>query len=269
MMKTAFSTLGCPQWSWDDILVTAKDLGFDGIEVRGIESELYVPNAKPFLDSNLSATKERLTRMNLEIPIFTSACYLYDKVNIEKYLKEGKEYIDLAAKAGVPFVRVLGDMNPEPGSGIDLDFVAGNLVKLSDYAKDKKVILLIETNGVFADSMKMADLMKKIGRENVGVLWDVHHPFRYFGESVETTYSILKQYIKYIHIKDSIVEDGKIRYKMVGYGDIPVEKTLGLLKQGGYTGYVTLEWVKRWCLDLEEPGVVFSQFVNWIKDKTA
>ena len=35
-MKTAFSTLGCPGWSWDEIFATAKDLGLDGIEVRGV-----------------------------------------------------------------------------------------------------------------------------------------------------------------------------------------------------------------------------------------
>lgn len=48
-MKISFSTLGCPGWSWDDMIVTAKDIGFDGVEVRGIGNELYVPNAKPFI----------------------------------------------------------------------------------------------------------------------------------------------------------------------------------------------------------------------------
>ncbi|NTV89724.1 MAG: sugar phosphate isomerase/epimerase [Clostridiales bacterium] len=268
-MKTAFSTLGCPQWSWDDILVTAKDLGFNGVEVRGIENELYVPNAKPFLAAGLDATKDRLAKMKLEIPVFTSACYLFDKVNIEANMKEGRDYIDLASKAGVPYVRVLGDRDPNPGTDIDVDFVASKLAELADYAIDKKVALLIETNGVLAESKKMSELMKKTGKENVGVLWDVHHPYRYFGEAVETTYAELKKYIKHVHIKDSILEDGKIKYKMLGYGDIPVEKALALLKADRFEGYVSLEWVKRWCLDLEEPGVVFSQFVNWISDKTA
>ena len=34
-MKIAFSTLGCPEWSWEDIYSMAKDTGFDGIELRG------------------------------------------------------------------------------------------------------------------------------------------------------------------------------------------------------------------------------------------
>ena len=35
-MKIAFSTLGCPDFDWSDIYSMAKDLGFDGIEIRGL-----------------------------------------------------------------------------------------------------------------------------------------------------------------------------------------------------------------------------------------
>ena len=33
-MKFSFSTLACPDYTWADIYSRAKDLGFDGIEVR-------------------------------------------------------------------------------------------------------------------------------------------------------------------------------------------------------------------------------------------
>lgn len=56
-MKISFSTLGCPRWSWDEIVVMAKELDFDGIEVRGIGNEIYMPTAKPFLPENLGNTK--------------------------------------------------------------------------------------------------------------------------------------------------------------------------------------------------------------------
>ena len=78
-MKIAFSTLGCPGWSWEDILVTAKDLGFQGIEIRGIENELYVPKTLPFNETHIMSTIERLKKLNLEIPILTSSSYLFKK----------------------------------------------------------------------------------------------------------------------------------------------------------------------------------------------
>jgi sugar phosphate isomerase/epimerase len=264
-MKLSFSTLGCPGWSWEDMLVTAKDLGFDGIEMRGIENELYVPNAKPFTDVNIQNTRERLSKLQLEIPCLTSSCYLFDKSNINLALNEGREYIDLAQKLGTPFVRVLGDRNPEPGDGIDVDFVSKNLFELAEYGSKKNVKILIETNGVFSDSEQMLKLLKSTGSLNIGVLWDVHHPFRFMGEEVEKTYNTLKEYIQFVHIKDSLMENGKVVYKILGSGDVPVAEAMSLLRNNGYSGYVSLEWVKRWCIDLEEPGIVFSHFINHIK----
>jgi sugar phosphate isomerase/epimerase len=266
MMKISFSTLGCPEWSWEDMLSTAKDLGFDGIEVRGIENEIYVPKAKPFSEAGREATKAKLVRLNLHIPCLTSSCYLFDNRHAEAFLQEGMEYIDLASRLNVPYVRVLGDANPQPGQEICDGLVAENLRKLASYAEGKNVRVLIETNGVFADSGRMQALMKEVNHPGVGVLWDIHHPYRYFNETVEGTYGTLKQYISFIHIKDSVVADGKVRYKMLGHGDVPVREALELLRKNGYSGFVSLEWVKRWCMDLEDPGIVFSQYINFVKD---
>lgn len=249
------------------MLVTAKDLGFDGIEIRGIENEMYVPGFKPFLDININSTKARLERMKLTIPCLTSACYLSRKQGIDTYLKEGMDYIDLASRLGVPNIRVLGDDSPEPKEDVDFDFVVKNLSTLADYAEGKNVGVLVETNGFFADSGRILELINTVNSPNVGVLWDVHHPFRFMKEPVESTYELLKERIAFVHVKDSIFENGRLIYKMTGYGDVPVEEALTLLKEGGYTGFVSLEWVKRWCLELEDPGVVFSHFANFMRSR--
>lgn len=264
IMKISFSTLGCPGWSWEDMLSTAKDIGFDGIEVRGIGNELYVPKVKHFSDDNIELTKKKLTKIGLEIPCLTSACFLFDKDNIDKHTKEGIDYIDLAHKLGTPYVRVLGDAQPQP-SDIDIDFVVKSLKNLASIAKEKGVKLLVETNGVFADSKVMKALLDEVDSDSVGVLWDIHHPIRFFNEPLEYTYANLKDHICFVHIKDSVMVDGTVKYKMTGYGDIPVKQAVKLLKQNGYTGYVSLEWVKRWCLDLEEPGIVFAHFAGYMK----
>lgn len=264
-MKISFSTLGCPEWSFENILVTAKDLGIDGIEVRGIGNEIYVPNANPFCASKIQDTLERLKKMKLEIPCLTSSCFLFDKQNEDVYMKEGKDYIDLAHQMKVSFVRVLGDRTPEPRGEVDIDYVAGNLWLLAKYAETKGVKVLVETNGIFADSNKLLELIEKVDSPSVGVLWDVHHPYRHINEPVATTYEALKDYISFVHIKDSVIENSELKYKMLGHGDIPVKEAISILKANGYEGYLSLEWVKRWSIDLEEPGIVFSQFANYIK----
>jgi sugar phosphate isomerase/epimerase len=264
-VKISFSTLGCPEWSWEDMISTAKDFGFDGIEVRGIENELYIPKAKIFQAAVLEKTKEKLARLNLEIPCLTSSCHLFDKDKQEVYLQEGKDYIDLAAKLGTPYIRVLGDGTPEPNQPVDLNYVRENLVYLVKYAEGKRVTVLLETNGFFSSSDEMVKLMNKSATANVGVLWDIHHPFRFKNEKIAKTYDTLKDYIRFVHLKDSVAENGKIIYKMMGYGDIPVQEALLTLKKNKFTGYVSLEWVKRWCIELEDPGVVFAQFIDYVK----
>lgn len=102
-MKLAFSTLGCPDWSFPEILSTAKDMGYDGIEIRGIKNELYAPEIKEFRSDRINETKDNLKSLNLSISCLTTACYLFDKQITDKTLAEGYEYIDLAQKLNDSF----------------------------------------------------------------------------------------------------------------------------------------------------------------------
>lgn len=263
-MKLAFSTLGCPGWSWEEIYATAKDLGLQGIEIRGIGSEIFAPAAKPFRTENIDKTLKTLEKLRLEIPMLTSGAFLFDEDHADEAISEAKAYIDLAQKIKAPFIRVLGDRDGAPGPTRKFDFVRGQYQRVCDYAADKGVTPLIETNGGFADTEVMADFIKDVDRPNAGVLWDIHHPYRYFGELPETTLRHLDGHIKYLHIKDSVMKDGKVNYRMLGYGDVPVLDCLRQLKKNGFDGYVSLEWLKRWCPDLQEPGVVFSHYISYM-----
>ncbi|MEG0693572.1 MAG: TIM barrel protein, partial [Oscillospiraceae bacterium] len=130
--------------------------------------------------------------------------------------------------------------------------------------EDKGVTPLIETNGILANSVEMRKFMEAIKSENKGVLWDIHHPFRYFGERPEETYQNIGEFVKYTHVKDSIMQGDKLSYRMMGYGDVPIFDALKILKENGYDGYVSLEWVKRWNPDLEDAGIVFAHFMSYI-----
>ncbi|SFQ46407.1 Xylose isomerase-like TIM barrel [Caldicoprobacter faecalis] len=132
-MKICFSTLGCPDWSWEEILAAAKDLGYDGIELRGLGNEIYVPKAKPFLPENIQTSKRQLLDKGLEISCITSSCHLHEK-DAESYIQEGMEYIDLAEQLNAPFVRVLGDSEPYPKAPVDVKQVIRMLKVLGDYA---------------------------------------------------------------------------------------------------------------------------------------
>jgi len=265
-MKYGFSTLVCPGWQWEEIITAASDLGFDGVELRGIGKDIVLPKAKLFEDARLPVLLADVRRMGLHIPCLSMGACLSEAAVREEALAETAAYIDLAAKLGAPFIRVLADREPAPG-GADVDecVLRDNLQKLLPIAAGKGVTLLLETNGVYADSAVLRAFCESVAHENLGVLWDVHHPFRFFGEKPADTYENLKAFLRHVHVKDSIRENGSIQYKMLGGGDVPLKEVMRLLKHNGYDGFVVLEWVKRWNMGLEEPGIVLPHFINAIK----
>ncbi len=265
MLKLAFSTLGCPDWSFADIVSTAKDLGYDGVEVRGIGKILHAPAAKLFSDGQIADTKARLSKVNLPISCLTSGVALNEEYKIESQMVQGKEYIDLAQKLDVPFVRVMPDSGPTPGQVVFKD-VAGHLEELAQYAGERQVTLLVENNGVFAKSTEMKRLVDAVASPHVAVLWDVNHPVRNYGETPQETWSVLHDYVRYLHVKDSVAESGKTVYRMIGDGDLPLKEVVDLLKAADFDGYLSLEWVKRWCLSLAEPGIVFPHYVRYMRE---
>ena len=67
-----------------------------------------------------------------------------------------------------------------------------------------------------------------------------------------------------MHLKDSIINKGKVEYKIMGTGDMPIKNIVSLLQENNYDGYYTLEWVKLWDDTLEDAGIVFAQYVQYM-----
>ena len=264
-MKLAFSTLGCPDWTWSEIYSMAFDLGYSGIEIRGLGEEIMASRAGPFLPGEINNTVKELQRLKLTIPCFSSNCVLSAPGGAEAARSEIGEYIELASQVGAEYIRVLADAHPAPESEVDDSAVASILKELATAAEAKNVTLLVETNGVYADTKRLAGLLKEISRSNVRALWDIHHPFRFFGERPEDTWMNLGELIRYIHVKDSVVDMGKVSYRLPGNGDLPLQEVFSLLREKGYDGYISLEWVKRWSTEIEDPAIVFPFFVHYVR----
>ncbi|MCQ2506323.1 MAG: AMP-binding protein [Lachnospiraceae bacterium] len=265
-MKISFSTLGCPDFSWTDIYVMAKDFGFDGIEIRGLGNDIFAYNAGPFKEKNIAETKKNLEKLGLEIPCFSSGTCLRDKGNDEKVIEEVIEYCVLAEKLGTKYIRVLGDLVAAPTVEVDDEQVKSILKKLAPIAERHDVVLLVETNGAYADTKRLAKLLKEIDSEYVQALWDIHHPLRFFNESPKETIENLGSLIKYVHVKDSVMNNGNVEYKLMGEGDLPLKEAFNALREMGYDGFITLEWVKRWAENRCDASIVFPHFAHYMRD---
>ncbi|MCL2817156.1 MAG: AMP-binding protein [Clostridiales bacterium] len=259
-MKISFSTLACPDSAWEDIYSMAKDIGFDGIEVRGTGKDIFTARSHPFTKNELPETAKKLHALRLTIPCFSSGCCLKFAEQREENKEELLAYIELAAELKTPYVRVLADMAIAPEGEVDDELVAAQLAELAPVAAKKGVTLLVESNGVYADTARLRNLLQKVASDAVAALWDVHHPFRVNGEKPGKTVDNLGAYIKHVHIKDSVMQDGKIVYRMMGEGDLPIEEMINALRSINYDGFLSLEWIKSWAGEMEDSGVVIQQF---------
>jgi len=267
-MKIAFSTLGCPDFDWTDIYSMAKDLGFDGIEIRGLGKEIFAVQAQPFTESQLPETVKKLAKLRLEIPCLSSGCCLKFADKAEQNHQEIVQYIELASKLGTPYIRILADTEPYPVGDVDDEVVYTALKGLIPIAEEKGVTLLVETNGVYCDTARLRALLERLASDAVAALWDTHHPYRFAGESPGKTVQNLGAFIKYTHIKDSIMVNGAVQYRMMGEGDMPIDDMMLALRSINYEGFVSLEWVKRWAPDLSDAGIVFPHFANYMSRYT-
>lgn len=264
-MKTSFSTLACPDFSWQDIYSMAKDFDFDGIEIRGLGDNIYSTKAAPFTDEELPNTLAKLEELDIEISCLSSGEPVNNLETKDKAIAEITDYIELASKLSTKYVRVLGDLLPAPQDEVDDEVVVGIIRELIPVAERNNVVLLLETNGAYCDTARLRKVLDIIDSEYVQALWDVHHPYRFLGESPENTVKNLGDYIKYIHVKDSVMEDGKVEYKMMGTGDLPLKDVFEQLHSIDYDGYISLEWVYRWARNLLDGGIVVPHFAKYME----
>ncbi|MDO4539338.1 MAG: AMP-binding protein, partial [Coriobacteriales bacterium] len=267
-MKLSFSTIGCPGYVWTDIYPMAKDLGFDGVEIRGIAGNEFAPTARPFLPRQRQRTITQLERIGLEISCFSTNCELCNEAGREQALDEVVQYIELASEMNTPYVRVLLSRDIRPQNFEDDEAVVETLRSLAGIASIYNVTILVETESDYADTARLARVLDAVGEPNVGALWDMHHPYRLFGETAEQTIANLGSYLRFCQVKDSLMVDGHVQYRMMGEGDMPLVEMFDALQASGFEGYVSFEWVRSWARDIAigEPGIVFPQFMNYMRD---
>ena len=63
--------------------------------------------------------------------------------------------------------------------------------------------------------------------------------------------------------------DGKPKYKLMGQGDMPLKSIFASLAEIGYSGYASLEWVKRWDKGLQNAAIAFPHFANYMSEYRA
>ena len=251
-MNLSFSTRGWPDLSWEEMMDLATDMGFGGIEVYNLPKfDPLLDRSGPFNKYQTAATVRQLHEKKLKIPCFDTSYDLSDGTTAVSWLKG---LMEVAQNSRVPYVCAVALQDNEPQ-------VKENLTVLLEEARNRDVTLLMKSSGIYADTARLRALLDEFACDELGVLWDVHHPYRDFGESGDTTIKNLGAYIRHVHLRDS---DDTGAYNLIGEGTMPIDDFMRALSSVNYDGFISLEWKPDWLEDVQDREVIFPYFVNYM-----
>ncbi len=259
----SFSTLGCPDWSFEKIANFAAENKYDGIEFRGIERELDLTKCKAFSDENISSSIQLLQSKNLKVVDLGSSCALHlpEGEERQKNLDEGKRFIDLAQKLKCPYIRVFpNDFPDDQTHEKTIQLIADGLKYLGDYASGKIDAVLLETHGKVVYTADILNIMQQVSHPHVGLVWDAYNMWSVTKEPPATVYTSLKNYIRHTHIKDAKMVNGKEQYVLLGTGDSAIFEAIDILAKNKFSGYYSFEWEKLWHPEIDAPEIAIADY---------
>ncbi|MDD6966515.1 MAG: AMP-binding protein [Firmicutes bacterium] len=250
-MNLSFSTRGWQEKSWEENLSTALTMHFGGIELYNVhKSQALIGRGGPLHKYNTAATVRTLHEKELKIPCLDTS---WD-VSVEDSTDDILQVLQIAHDVQCPYVAITAQFDQE-------DRVRRNLADIQKTAAALGLCVLMKTSGIYADTARLRSLLDEFACDELGALWDIHHTYRDFGESGDTTIKNLGAYVRHVHLRDS--DDDK-SYNLIGEGTLPVASMMRALSSVDYDGFISIEWKPEWMEDLTDREIIFPHFVNYM-----
>lgn len=249
-MKTAFTTLACPDLSLPELLLLAKRAQMDAVEIRldkenrlcGLGFDELIAARRLFDESGIA-----LSDLASGICVKT-----YD----EAVLSQMEHCAKMAQILGTRGIRVF------LGTGVkyftdpilrDLDGVAAILRVGAEIVGRYGAELWLETHSDYSTGAVIADLLSRVNDPRVRVIWDAIHSIEW-GEAPADTVRLLGDAIVHVHLKDGTrpKDPNRTAYDLcaLGEGDVDFDEIARCLRTIRYDGYLSLEWEQMWHPEL-------------------
>ena len=260
-MKLSFSTRGWHNNTFEEFCDIAVELGFSGIELHNINNRLFTDRDGAFHDYAAAATMRRLYEKKLQIPCIDTLCDLADDAAEEATLDEIRRCMAVAANLHIPNVRI----KAMSGDESSLDGIADRIARVLPEAEEKGITFLLETSGIFCNTAYLREMLNRFACDHLAALWNMSAAYFGAGESAEEIIQNLGAYLKHVLFCDGIKTQDGVEFCLAGEGELPIKEMMLALRSVNYNGYISLVWDPKWCEELDDMEIIFSQFVNFMK----
>lgn len=265
--RIAFSTLAFPDADLATAVSLGRSWGYAGVELRLIDGELIDPAMPP--EARVRVKRTLAAARLPAVAVDTSIRLTGEQPGIELL-----KFLELASDWEAPLVRVFGGALPgdSPARRAGLEAAARVLEAVAPAAERLGVAVGVETHDAFSASAVVAELLALVDSAAVGAVWDSHHPHR-AGERAADVWANLGQRMLLAQVKDARRDTGRVdgwQLVPLGEGEVPVRDMLALLSAGGYQGWVSVEWEKRWHPEIADAELALPQHLavlrTWIRE---
>ncbi|MBB2890926.1 sugar phosphate isomerase/epimerase family protein [Flexivirga oryzae] len=260
-MPFAFSTLGCPDRTLQEVLELATSRGVDGLELRA------APDAVVHIgldDQQRTAVREQCAAAGVQVLALASYLRVCELGDDEAFARDASDHLRLASDLGASYLRVF----PGPGgAGAEGDERAVlRLTEIAPLAHQLGVRIGLETHDSHPRGADIAAILwaldERLPEHGVEVIWDALHPWR-AGEDPVDTLQAVAPWLGYVQIKDADAgPDGALR--AVGRGDLPLDRIAAELPHRGSLWW-SLEWEKVWHPELAELPEALDDALDWYR----
>lgn len=270
-MKVGFSTLACPGWDLEKIVTQAATLGYDGVEIRGLQGELNLPLV-PALAARPEHTRAFFEEHKVELHCLGCSATLDAKSRSDLAKQKALliEHIELAGSLGCPFVRILaGEVQRWDNQRALISRVATALLEVVPAAARHGVTVLIENGGDLRDSEALWFLADAASHPAVHVCWNSFNA-ALIGERPTISIPRLGRKTAMVHLCDGVFDGGGlVEYVPLGEGTTEIDRQIELLRGIAFDGYLMFEWPKLWVHDLAEADAVLPGAVQTLRELLA
>jgi len=236
-------------------------MGFDGVELRANADGNHIrPDAS---DDECAAVRRAFESHHITI-----ACLMgytnFATADVDVRYKSEQDCVALirtASRLGCPTVRVFGGDPKTADLAEPIERVVGSLLTLVPLADAANVGLAMETHDAWSYSEPLMRVMSRVPSIALGICWDYANMAGKV--TIEDAWNAMKSRVIHVHCKDT--GDLSHRAVLMGQGIARATDAIALLHAGGYDGWLSFEWEKKWQPAIPEPEFAFPHWLKFVK----
>ena len=266
MVKFAFLSSTCPEWTFEQMVDAAVKYGYEGVDLRMQWGHQFGLDLDSSQDDRQRARQYAAAQSIAISCIAISARFARATAEErDQAVDEVYRYAQLAFDLGCPILRVFGGNIPEGHTMEELrPATAASLGRAAEVAAPFGVTPCLETHDQHNNPADVQWIVEHAGNGNVGVVWHPSHHLR-LGISVDDAYARLRPWVRHLHLQDwpkeGAAPGGRPDFIRIGEGDNHLARVIELLERDKFDGYASLEWIIK-KHEERDPDVFLPQAVS-------